>query len=75
MNESRPVPDVTAREMQILKLLVKGLSNKQIAAELDLSVDTVKTHIRRILSKLNARGRTQAAVIARTTGLTPGTDD
>ncbi len=60
---------LSEREFQVLKLLVDGFSNKKIAAELDISVDTVKCHMKSILLKLNARSRTQAAIEALKAGL------
>ena len=52
------------RELQILTLLVHGLSNRELAKELNVSVETVKTHMRNILRKLAASGRTEAATKA-----------
>jgi DNA-binding NarL/FixJ family response regulator len=61
--------DLTARERQVLALLADGSSNKQIARELGVSLKTVQNHVSRILDKLQATDRTQAALRAR--GLTP----
>jgi two-component system nitrate/nitrite response regulator NarL len=55
---------LTARERQILDYLAQGLSNKAIARALDISHDTVKLHVRHILSKLNLTSRVEAAVFA-----------
>ncbi|MGP3738211.1 response regulator [Bacillus sp. 4A_MP2] len=55
---------LTAREMEILKLIADGKSNKVIAEELFITIKTVKTHITNILSKLDVEDRTQAAVYA-----------
>ena len=55
---------LTPREMEILKLIVKGYSNKEIAAELGISRQTVKNHMSAILRKLAVNDRTQAAVTA-----------
>ncbi|HZR51628.1 MAG TPA: response regulator transcription factor [Streptosporangiaceae bacterium] len=64
---------LTERETEILSLVAEGLSNDEIAARLFLSPLTSKTHVSRILSKLNARDRAQLVVIAYETGLvTPG---
>ena len=57
-------PDLSAREMQVLELIVQGLANKQIAYALDITEHTVKNHVKNILSKLGAQDRTQAATAA-----------
>lgn len=56
--------DLTIREMEILLLVAKGASNKEIAAKLSISLPTVKTHLRNILSKLHLKNRSQAAIYA-----------
>lgn len=52
--------ELTARELQVLRLLAAGRSNAQIGQELHLSEDTIKTHVQRVLIKLGARNRTAA---------------
>ena len=56
--------DLTERELDVLKLIAKGLSNSQIADELVISENTVKGHVSNILSKLHLADRTQVAVYA-----------
>jgi DNA-binding NarL/FixJ family response regulator len=59
---------LTNREIQVLRLLWKGGSNKAIARDLFLSENTIETHLRRIYEKLGTRNRTQAAAIAHEAG-------
>ena len=56
--------ELTDREREVVRLIAKGLSNKEIAGQLDVTTHTVKTHVRRALEKLNLRTRTEAAVWA-----------
>lgn len=62
-------PELTAREMDVLKLIVKGNSNKDIAAALDITEGTVKWYVINILGKLGVRDRTQAATAAIARGI------
>ena len=60
----RLVSPLTPREMEILRHIAEGYSNKQIALELDLSERTIKNHVTSILRKLNANARTEAVIMA-----------
>jgi len=62
---------ITPRELEILGLIAKGLSNREIAGRLFVSENTVKTHSSRLFDKLGAKRRTQAVQIAKDFGLLP----
>jgi DNA-binding NarL/FixJ family response regulator len=66
---SAPVEGLTDRETEVLALVAKGLSNAEIASELIMSPATAKTHVSRLLTKLDARDRTQLVMIAYETGI------
>ncbi len=59
-----PTPEMSPRQIEILSLISKGFSNKEIAGILNVSLETVKDHIKKILGKVGASSRTEAASIA-----------
>jgi DNA-binding NarL/FixJ family response regulator len=58
------LPSLTDRELDVLKLVAKGLSNREISEELYISENTVKNHVRNILEKLHLHSRMEAVVYA-----------
>ena len=60
---------LTPRELQVLKGLTEGKSNKEIARDLDITEPTIKLHVKTLYRKVGAANRTQAALIAREAGL------
>jgi NarL family two-component system response regulator LiaR len=69
--EMAPLSDLTPRETEVLTLIARGYSNKEIAHSLCIATRTVKAHVSNILSKLHAMDRTQAALYALRQGLVP----
>jgi len=62
--EQVPVPRLTEREIEVLKLVARGMNNRDIAKELFISENTVKNHVRNILEKLQIHSRMEAVMIA-----------
>ncbi len=70
--EDEDMPPLTSREEEILRLLVEGLTNAEIAARLCVSVNTVASHLKHLFSKLEVTSRAQATAYAVSHGLRPG---
>jgi DNA-binding NarL/FixJ family response regulator len=71
MSESERGEELSARELEVLRLLVNGASNKAIAARLGLSENTVKSHISHIFGKLGVQSRAEAVAVALQRGMVP----
>lgn len=71
MTDGEPNEELSARELEVLRLLVAGASNKAIAARLSLSENTIKTHISRIFGKLGVQSRAEAVAAALQRGVVP----
>jgi two-component system, NarL family, response regulator LiaR len=71
LEDAPPSTTLTQREQEVLALMALGSSNREIAHELYLSIDTVKTHVRTLFQKLGVSNRTQAALTAAEYGVAP----
>ena len=68
---ARPGSALSARELDVLRLVARGLGNKEIAAELGITTHTVKFHLAAVLEKLGVRSRTEAVSLGMRRGLVP----
>jgi LuxR family maltose regulon positive regulatory protein len=68
-SDGGPIEGLSERELEVLRFIAAGLSNKKITEELFISMSTVKTHLRNIYGKLNVHSRTEAIVKAKELGL------
>ena len=64
LKDDPPLPDLSPRQVEILDSVARGLTNKEISTQLDISIESVKSHVKIILEKLGAGSRTEAASIA-----------
>jgi len=64
MNTLSPEKSLTNKEIIVLGFIKKGMSNQEIADQMDLSINTIKTHVKNIFRKLNVKNRTQACMLA-----------
>lgn len=69
LKERPPCSDLSQRELEVMQLVVKGLSNKELADQLNITEHTAKSHLKNILGKLNVRDRTEAATLALQQGI------
>jgi DNA-binding NarL/FixJ family response regulator len=69
LSHRMPRPELSARELEVLHLIVKGLSNKEIGSALTITEGTVKLHVHKVLEKLKVADRTQAATAALRSGI------
>ena len=67
--DAQQLPDLTLRELDVLKCLVNGMSNKEISSALVISADTTKTHVSNVITKMGAQSRTQCVIQAIRRGL------
>ena len=72
MKNDPPIPDLSPRQRDILESITRGLTNKEIAVQFDISLESVKSHVKVILGKLDAASRTEAAAIAQRKKLLKG---
>jgi len=68
-NRAGPNSDLTARELEVLRIAARGLTNKEIAEQLSLSVNTVRNHMQHVLNKLGAHSKLEATAVAVRLGL------
>jgi DNA-binding NarL/FixJ family response regulator len=69
LDETHSRPDLTTRELEVLRWIVRGHSNRQIAKQLSVGEETVKTHVKNILGKLNVASRSKAIAVSHKLGL------